>query len=71
LADFETMPIGTMKVVEEAARTFREYETQHRAKAARALAGTMMQEDRLDKAKRNGLMAEKLEKVLAEKRGSM
>jgi hypothetical protein len=68
MADFETLPVGTTVLLERVARTFREYEVSHRAKAARAVAGTMMQQDRLDKAKRNSALAAEIEKVLAEKR---
>jgi hypothetical protein len=67
MADFENMPIGTMEVLKKCARTFREYESSHRGKASRAQAGTQVQEDRLLKAKRNGAMADEIEKLLAQK----
>jgi hypothetical protein len=71
LNDFETLPVGTIETLEEAARTFREYETSHSAKAARAVEGTAVHEERTLKARRNKLMAEKIEKILALKKAGM
>jgi hypothetical protein len=69
--DFETLPIGTMDAMAEAARTFREYESQHRGKAARVKTDGVLFQDHEDKARRNASLADKLEKLLAKKRAGM
>lgn len=63
MADFETMPVGTFAAVEKAARVFREYESSHRSKAARATGP--LREEREEKATRNAKMAAELENLLA------
>jgi hypothetical protein len=60
MSDFETMPVGTREAIRETAALLRSYEAHHRDVLRRTGART----GREEKAERNRLAAERLEKLL-------
>jgi hypothetical protein len=60
MADFEVMPIGTRDAMKETAMLLRQYEAHHRAMAERQDVNG----ERITKAERNRVAAERLEVLL-------